>query len=316
MRRFALLLVIPLAAVLSQAQTPTPATQPQTARQALVEMFLGKTPDAFKKHLPQMASKALIHQGDDPATSIVLKISMIVRQMTAQAHVETFDEGPTLLVAEEQEGKQTLRTEVVIEQDSLAGENDEIEVSIHIYRDGQTEFLPVIPRINFSLTEEDDTWRLAEITLAAHVPLTDPDYLKGVRKQQNEANETAASMQVRNLATTEMQFAAQHPERGYSCNLADLAFNPDPGDAAAQSAGVSAVNESAGYHFAVSGCAGTPAAKFQITAVPLEPDAGMKTFCVDESGKLRFDAKGEGASCLSQGQAIDQPQVSVPDLTD
>lgn len=315
MRRFGLVLIVTLAASFSQAQTQPPATQPQTARQALLEMFLGKSPDAFTKHLPQAASKALIHKGDDPASSIVQQISMIGHQMTAQGHVETFDEGPTLLLCEQEEGPQNLRTEVMVEHDSLAGENDEIELSIHVYRDGQSEFLPVIPRLTFSMTQEEGTWRLAEVTLAAHVPLTDPDYLKGVRKKQDALNENMASVRVQTLATAELHFATQHPERGYSCTLSDLVEDPEQADSAAPASAPTS-NESAGYHFALSGCTGTPAAKFQITAVPLESDSGLKAFCADESGTSRFDTQGRGGACLSQGQVIDKPQVSVPDSAD
>ncbi len=315
MRRCVLLLVIALAAGLSQGQTQAPAMPPQTARQALLEMFLGKTPDAFKKHLPQMASKALIHQSDDAASSIVQQISMIGRQLTAQGHLETFDEGATLLVSEQDEGQRKIRTEVIVEHDSLAGENDEIELSIHVYRDGQPDFLPVIPRLIFTMTQEDGIWRLAEATLAAHIPLTDPDYLKGVRKKQDETNENMAAMRVRKLAAVELRFAAQHPERGFSCNFANIAATPDQGDATTETS-AAASNESAGYHFAISGCSGTPASKFQITAVPLESDSEMKAFCADESGKLRFDAHGKAAACLSQGQVVDQPQADVADSAD
>ena len=48
-----------LSTISSLAQTQAPP--PQTARQALIEMFLSKNPDAFTKHLPAVASKALIH---------------------------------------------------------------------------------------------------------------------------------------------------------------------------------------------------------------------------------------------------------------
>lgn len=321
MRRFALLLLVALAANLSHAQIQASATEPQTARQALLKMFLGKASDALTRHLPQAASKALIHKGDDPATSIVQIISMIGHQMTAQAHVETFDEGPTLLLSEQVEGQEKVRTEMIVEHDSLTGENDEIELSIHIYREGQPEFLAVIPRLTFSMTVEDGTWRLAEATLAAHIPLTDPDYLKGVRRKQDEANENMASMRVQNLAAAELHFASQHPELGYSCKFADLmpnpeqAPNPDQSNVAATTSAASSLprNESAGYHFAVSGCAGTPASKFQITAVPLESDSGMKAFCADESGTLRFDAHGQSTACLSEGQVINKIEASAPD---
>src|ERR1700674_218489 len=177
MRKIFFVLLAAFAAIIpSHAQTPAqPPAPPQTARQALIEMFMGKSPDAFVKHLPSVATHALMRKGENPETSVVQKISMIGRQFAAQGHVETFDEGPTLLVSEQEEGKQKVKTEVMIERDNLMGENDEIEVSIHVYRDGEPEFLPVVPRLIFTMTQEKEIWRLTEATLAAHVPLTDPE---------------------------------------------------------------------------------------------------------------------------------------------
>ena len=69
-------------------------------------------------------------------------------------------------------------------------------------------------------------------------------------------------------------------------------------------------DESAGYHFSLSGCEGNPASKFQVTAEPIESDAGMKAFCADESGTVRFDPKGKGNTCLSRGQVLSPTVVS------
>jgi len=159
MRNVVLILFATLTAnVAAQSQAP-PQKQtppPQTARQALIEMFMGKGPDSFVKHLPKVASQALIRKGENPETSMVQKISMIGYQIAAQGHVETFDEGPMLLVSEQEEGKEKVKTEVTVERDNLMGESDEIEVSIHMYRDGQPEFLPVVPRLIFSMTQENE----------------------------------------------------------------------------------------------------------------------------------------------------------------
>jgi hypothetical protein len=310
MRDISFVLWAAFAAIIpSYAQTPaqTPAP-PQTARQALIEMFMGKSPDAFVKHLPSMASHALMRKGENPETSVVQKISMIGRQFAGQGHVETFDEGPTLLVSEQEEGKQKVKTEVMIERDNLMGENDEIEVSIHVYHDGEPEFLPVVPRLIFTMTQEKDIWRLTEVTLAAHVPLTDPEYLKGVRKEEDQVNERMASSRVTMIASAEARYAAKYPDRGYSCNMSELFGKADTGNGADQSsesyAATLAADESSGYHFSLAGCDGTPASKFHITAVPTESDSGMKAFCADESGTVRFEVNGKGASCLSRGQVL------------
>lgn len=326
MRPIDFLLLVGSAIALA-AQTPTPSPPPQTARQALIEMFMGKSPDAFAKHLPESARQALIRKGETPETSFVQKASMIGRQMAAQGeHVETFDEGSTLFKSEKDGGHE--KVELTVERDSLMGDADEIEVSIHVYRDGQPEFLPVIPSLIFSMIQQNGIWRLGEATLAAHVPLMNPDYLKGVRKKENEANETMASTRVTMIATAEASYAAKYPDRGYTCNLSDLFPKEDEAGAAAQppqafspeaSLAVMgldpAADESSGYHFSLSGCNGNPAFKFQVMAVPTESDEGMKAFCADESRTLRFDANGKGNVCLSRGQVLNSA-AGAPGLAD
>jgi hypothetical protein len=78
---FPLILMIGSVSVLAQVSTTPP--QPQTARQALIEMFLGKGDKDFTKHLPEAARQALIHKGDSQETSTILRISTIGRQMVA-----------------------------------------------------------------------------------------------------------------------------------------------------------------------------------------------------------------------------------------
>jgi hypothetical protein len=321
MRNVLLILLAVLTATVSahtqtQAQKPTLPLPPQTARQALIEMFMGKSPDSFTRHLPTVASQTLIRKGEGPETSMVQKISMIGHQFAAQGHVETFDEGPTLLVSEQEEGKAKVKTEVTVERDNLMGESDEIEVSIHVYRDGQPEFLPVIPRLIFSMTQEKDIWRLIEATLAVHVPLTDPDYLKGVRTKEDESNENMASARLRMIMAAEKGYSGKHPDQGYTCKLADLfrqqASAVPSGEQAEEYNSGLLGQEFAGYHFALAGCEGSPASKFQVTAVPVASEAGMKTFCADESGSLRFTVNGKGAACLSRGQVLNQGATYFP----
>ncbi len=148
-----------------------------------------------------------------------------------------------------------------------------------------------MPQLIFTLRQEKEIWRLTEVTAAVHAPLTDPDYLKGLRKDQNEANEIAAQNRVISIATAETNYAAQHPDRGYVCTLATLSA-PEPGAMPGESGFVydpgQGNEEWSGYRFALIGCDGTPAAKFRISAVPLSPMRDMKTFCADESGTLKF----------------------------
>jgi hypothetical protein len=295
-----------------RAQTPTATPPPpQSARQALLEMFLGKGENDFTKHLPEAAHQALIHKGDSPETNVILKISTIGRQFTAQGeHLESFETGPNLLVSEQNNGHE--KYEIAVEHDTLLGEDDEIELSVHYYKDGQLQSLPVVPRLIFTLRQEKEIWRLTEVTAAVHAPLTDPDYLKGLRKDQNESNEMAAKNRVTVMAMAEGNYASRHPDRGYACTLATLVA-PEPGAQPGESGFVydpgQGNEEWSGYRFALTGCDGTPAAKYRITAVPLESDAGMKTFCADESGAFKFVTTGKSSSCLSRGQPVNAPQA-------
>lgn len=315
MRQIWLVLLLTVAGSISlAAQTasqPSPPPPPQSARQALIEMFLGKGDKDFEKHLPEAARQALIHTGETADTSVVLRISTIGREMVAQGeHIETFDEGPTLLVNTQGDGHE--RIEVAVEHDSLLGEEDEIELAIHYYKDGQLQTLPVVPRLIFTFKQEDEIWRLNEITAAAHVPLTDPDYLKELRKEQNEANETAARNRVSNIASAETNYAAAHPERGYACTLATL-FPQTSAEEGAPSYPAEAANaESNGYRFALTACEGTPASKFRIAAVPTDSGAGLRTFCADESGTLKFVTGGKSSGCFSQGELVFKPAPVAP----
>lgn len=314
MRRTWLALMV--AGIVSPLVAQTAPSQPQTARQALIEMFLSKNPDDFAKHLPDDARQVLIHKGETMETSVVLRIASVGRGLTAQGeHVETFDAGPNILVSEQPDHE---RVEVAVEHDSLMGEQDEIELSIHSYKNGEEQFIPVVPRLIFMLKQEKEIWKLTEVTLEAHVPLTDPEYLKGVRKQQNEANENAALTRMNMMIESQKGYAVQHPEVGYSCALPALApqfyaaTTPAGGDAPADPQGDSPSN---GYRFSISGCSGTPSTKYRLTAVPTDADAEMKTFCADQSGKVRFITSGKPSSCFSSGQDAN-PEPPPPPAVD
>ncbi|HEY6370224.1 MAG TPA: hypothetical protein VIX37_06575 [Candidatus Sulfotelmatobacter sp.] len=302
--------VVGCISLLAQTPTATPPP-PQSARQALLEMFLGKGENDFTKHLPETANQTLIHKGDSPETNVVLKISTIGRQMVAQGErLETFETGPNLLISQQNDGHE--KYEIAVEHDTLLDEDDEIELSVHYYKDGQLQSLPVVPRLIFTLRQEKEVWRLTEVTAAVHAPLTDPDYLKGLRKDQNESNETAAQNRVTVLAMAEGNYAARHPDRGYACTVAALVA-AEPGAMPGESGFVydpgQGNEEWSGYRFALTGCDGTPAAKYRITAVPIESDAGIKTFCADESGAFKFVTTGKSSSCFSRGQSVNSAQV-------
>ena len=182
------------------------------------------------------------------------------------------------------------------------------EVSLHIYRNGEALDLPVIPRVTFSMKQEEDIWRLNELTVALHVPLNDPDYLKGWRKRQDDAAEAAVVGAVRTLNTAEISYAATYPERGFTCRLSelggtDVAKEPSPNHAMLIDPSL-AGGVWKGYVVALTGCGSAPAVKYQVSAVPQDGSSGRHSFCSDETGIVRSAGDGTAASCLQTGAPL------------
>jgi hypothetical protein len=302
----ALFFVAVASSVSLHAQTVSPPP-PQSARQALLEMLFGKGENDFQKHLPEDARKTLIRKGETPETSTILRVSTISRQMVAQGQkVETFDTGSIFLSAVMSEHE---KVECDVERDNLMGEADEIELSVHYYKDAQLQALPVVPDLIFTLKQEKEIWRLTELTAAAHIPLTDPDYLKGLRKQQDEEIETQARNRIMVIASGEASYVGKHPDLGYSCSLPTLFFR-DPGTNPAENGSVfdpgQGSDEWYGYRFTLSSCEGTPPSKYRVIAIPMDSDAGLKTFCSDESGSVKFMAGGKTSNCFTRGKPISE----------
>jgi len=305
MRRIGTALLVAVAAGLSAA-AQNPPSQPQSARQALIEMFTGKGENDFTKHLPSAVLAALVRKGETPEVSLLFRVSGAVRGglITQGEKVETFDTGPNILVSEDDNSHE--RLEVAVERDSLSAEDDEIELSVRLYKNGAPEALPVIPRLIFTLKQEKEIWRVTELTVAAHVPLEDPDYLKGLRQQQDEINESAAQTRVNMIAQAEINYAASHRDSGYFCTFQEPNQNTE-GQTNAYSAPVN--DESNGYRFSLTGCGGKPATKYRLKAVPLDADAEIKAFCVDESGALKSVPAIDSSKCFTQGETVNVLKV-------
>jgi len=62
--------------------------------------------------------------------------------------------------------------------------------------------------------------------------------------------------------------------------------------------------EWSGYRFALSGCDGTPASKYRITAMPVDSDEDIKMFCADDSGTVKALLGTRSSSGFSRGKAI------------
>jgi len=289
----------------SQTQAPQPQAMPappQTARQALLEMFIAPKPGALEKHLPEITRKTLMSGGDPMKSDVLREFVNFSAGFTAnQKSLSTFDEGP-ILFAMEPAGQQE-KLEVLVERDDLMGEVDEIELSPRVYKEGALQSLPVVPRFTFSMKQEKEIWKLNEIAVTLRIPLADEDYLNGLKKRQDQAMEPMAVGSIRTINTAEITYAASYPDRGFTCNLAELGGaggEPTP-EHAMLIDDTLASGEKGGYKFSISGCDAHPAARYQVTAVPSDSDSGLRAFCSDESAVVKYDADGKAATCLTAG---------------
>lgn len=303
---------------------------PQSARQALIEMFFSKTPGTLEKHLPEATRAAVRQASTGSAASAFNTFSMIASQIQAQGgELQTFDTGPTLLTFEDP--RQHSKIEVIVERDDLQAGADEIEVSFRAYKGGQSQTGGVTPRLAFSMKQEKGTWRLNEVAVTVKVSLADPALLKAmttpitptinpVSQEQgfqpgstgwhgggSGASEASAIASLRTLATAEITYASTYPSAGFTCSLSDLGgmggSERNQHQAMLVDPRLSSGRKN-GYVFAFTGCAGSPAARFSATAVPAEPSAGLRAFCSDESGTIRVSANGNAVSCLASGRPL------------
>lgn len=309
------LLLVSFTVFAQTSQTPTPAPPPpQTPRQALLEMFFGSSPNHLEKHLPEIAKKAMQQLSVPGSPNVLSKISMISGQARASgSNFETFETGPVLLVSEEPQTQQ--KFEVAVEQDNLIGEENQIDLSFHMYRNGRQKTIPVIPRLTFLMKTEAGVWRVNEISLSVRMPLADPDFLKGLvkdlKKQQQGSNEGRAGMSLRTIISSETKFHAEHSERGYTCSLSELSKGEaveGPENRGAVVDGELATGKKNGYIFAVTGC---DRLHYKVAAEPASAAAGHRAFCADESGEIKYSSDGKATTCLSRGKSMSEMEVST-----
>jgi TonB family protein len=275
------------------AQTPQ---APQTAREALIEMFFGTAPNHLEKHLSDSTRNTFKRMSGGGGMSMLDEFSMFANMTKAGGvKFETFDTGPTLLQAEEADQNQ--KTEITVEADNLSGDEDEIELTLHITKEGNDQPLPFIPRFTFIMKTEADVWRLNEIRAEVRVPLADPDFLKNIERQNGKQNEQGAEAAMRIIVAEETSYHSSHGS--YACNLAGLVGKNGPyADLATGKHG--------GYVYVISGCDST---QYKVVAEPEMNDSGQRAFCADESGTIRFSTDGKATTCLSGQDTVGGARV-------
>lgn len=329
MRRIVIVILILVCGGLFTRAAAQPA--PQTARQALVEMFFGG-PGSFQKHLPK-ATLAALHQVDDGSTNTQLQFfALIGEQMRKQGQLQVFESGSTLMVM--QEPKTGNKFTIAVEKDDLRGDEDEIELSFQTEKNFGPASAHLNPRLTFLMKSEAGIWRMNEVSFRLTVPLADPQFLKAMVENIKErqramastptvaptqtttapapggsirpANESGAVASLRTILTAEVAYAAAYPNQGYTCFLSDMdgfgRGNPNEHQAMLIDSQLGSGHKN-GYVFRIMNCPNNPVTQFQVTAVPAQPGTG-RAFCGDESGVIRYSSDGSGETCLHAGRSL------------
>ena len=127
------------------------------------------------------------------------------------------------------------------------------------------------------------------------------------------ANEASAVGSVRTLNTAEVTYASTYPDLGFSCTIGS--FGPPSGSAAATSTtaglidAVLASGTKSGYTFVLTGCTVAGSTSINVTyqsqGTPVSVgQTGQRAFCSDQSGVIKYDAGGVGATCTASGKAL------------
>ena len=135
-------------------------------------MFFSKQSGTLLKHLPAVTRATLEQSG---ALATVQQYSGLAAQFQS---FQTFETGPVMLAT--QDPKTGQKVEIVVDNDSLQGDQDNIELSFRTYKDNQAQKTPFMPRLVFSMKMESGLWTLNNIAITINLPLADPDLLKRI----------------------------------------------------------------------------------------------------------------------------------------
>jgi len=139
------------------------------------------------------------------------------------------------------------------------------------------------------------------LTLAA---IAIPNFLRS----RIAANESAAVANLRRISTAEIAYSSTYPNIGYTCSLTDLgppaSGNPMTSTAAGVLDAVLASGGKQGYSFGVTNCSGSANASYNSAATPTDSTTGVRSFCSDASGIIRYSGDGTASSCQSSGAIL------------
>ena len=114
------------------------------------------------------------------------------------------------------------------------------------------------------------------------------------------ANEASAVGSIRTLNTSAVTYSSTYPGAGYPATLVTLG-GASPCTATSTNAclidAVLGADTKSGYTFKWTGDGATPSVGYSITAIPVSVGtSGQRAFFSDQSGVIRYNAAGAGAS--------------------
>lgn len=302
----ALTLAIGLSLSLRAETAPSPEAPPQTARQALIEMFFGEAPDHFERHLADVTRQSMHKLEGANGQNMAGFLSMLAMERKAgRERIETFDTGSTFLSVTGAAAGNYDKLELTVDRDDLVSGEDQIELTPHGFKDGKEEnLLPLILSFTFSMKMESGVWRLTEVGAAARFPIANPDFLKAMEERQLHQNEQMALLSMNSVVAAEKSY--QTAQGNFACKLSAL------GSAGKETGSTKraylfdsqlASGKKNGYVFAISEC---DTSHYRVVAEPATPDSGQRAFCSDESGTVRASADGKAATCVASGEVVKQ----------
>jgi hypothetical protein len=205
LRKSLLSIVAVLFAVTGFAQTQTP-------RQALIEMFSGRDPKVFERHLPKVMQARLATLASESRSRFSTNPSELPMAMGRKDDVRWFESGPMLLLAQDPSS----RLEMRIEKENLQGDRDDMEISMQFSMNGQSYGDGNSSRLLLTMHNEDGVWRLSEVGLFFKMKL-DGTFIEAFAKQMGAAvSVSSASMPTGSTTPSARRMSAQdlsHPSR-------------------------------------------------------------------------------------------------------
>ena len=287
----------PAAQSSTKATTEASPAAPQTPRQAILEILRSPDKATVEKHLPA-AAKGLVEKSPWGQQMFVGLSAASGTSGASHEGLEYFESGPVLMRYEDPKTQQ--RMEITIENDDFSGDQDALELSWHMFKNGEEQAHWYKPRILLNMKQEGGVWKFNEVGFSAKLPLGDPEFLKAMSKelegQQQQMGKMYAMMAVEAVNEAEQQRLKN--AGSYSCNLQDL--KPTTKSRATEDpATMVELLRSQGYKLTLSGCS---ASAYRVVALPT---SGSGTaVCSDESGAIRSSASGKALECWQSGRPM------------